>query len=112
MVYGYDRRLGHCSVLMAELWAAHDIFLAVWDLGLRQVQMKTDNLEVVRILQGSSDALDGCSLVDAILMILARQWIVSNTHITRDQNLVADRLSRYVGILQLALRSLILFQMR
>ncbi|KAK8992292.1 hypothetical protein V6N11_048379 [Hibiscus sabdariffa] len=53
--------------------------------------METDNLDVVRILQDSSDALDGCSLVDAILMILARQWTVSIRHITRDQSLIADR---------------------
>ncbi|KAK9019279.1 hypothetical protein V6N11_053805 [Hibiscus sabdariffa] len=72
-VYGYARRLGRCSVLMAELWAAHDILLAAWDLGFHQVQMETDNLDVARILQGSSDALAACSLVDVILMILARQ---------------------------------------
>ncbi|KAK8973658.1 hypothetical protein V6N11_044630 [Hibiscus sabdariffa] len=59
--------------------------------GFRQVQLETDNLDVARILQGSSDALVGCSLVDAILMILARQWTVFVRHITRDQNLVADR---------------------
>ncbi|KAK9028524.1 hypothetical protein V6N11_025680 [Hibiscus sabdariffa] len=76
---------------MVELWAAHDIFLAAWDPGFRQIQMETYNLDVARILQGSFDALVGCSLVDVILMILARQWIVSIWHITRDQNLVADR---------------------
>ncbi|KAK8580154.1 hypothetical protein V6N12_070438 [Hibiscus sabdariffa] len=36
-VYGYARRLGRCSGLMVELWTAHDILLAVWDLGFRQV---------------------------------------------------------------------------
>ncbi|KAK8565474.1 hypothetical protein V6N12_059036 [Hibiscus sabdariffa] len=72
-IYVYARRFGHCLVLMAELWAAHDILLVAWDLGFRQVQMETDNLEVARILQGSSDALVSCSLMDVIFMILARQ---------------------------------------
>ncbi|KAK8993299.1 hypothetical protein V6N11_033400 [Hibiscus sabdariffa] len=45
-VYGYAHRLGRHSVLMAELWAAHDILLAAWDLGFRHVQMETNNLDV------------------------------------------------------------------
>ncbi|KAK8601238.1 hypothetical protein V6N12_051079 [Hibiscus sabdariffa] len=57
----------------------------------KTVKMETDNLDVARILLGSSDALASCSLVDAILMVLARKWTVSIRHITRDQNLVADR---------------------
>ncbi|KAK8474677.1 hypothetical protein V6N11_034727 [Hibiscus sabdariffa] len=84
-VYGYARSLGRCSVFMVELWAAHDILLVAWDLGFHQVQMETDNLDVAQILQGSSDALVACSLVDVILMILAQQWTVSIRHITMDQ---------------------------
>ncbi|KAK8633689.1 hypothetical protein V6N13_014528 [Hibiscus sabdariffa] len=76
---------------MAELWAARDILLAAWDLGFRQVLFETDNAEVALIFQGHYDALGGCTLVDSILLLLARSWSVCICHIPRTQNLVADR---------------------
>ncbi|KAK8984554.1 hypothetical protein V6N11_047775 [Hibiscus sabdariffa] len=42
-------------------------------------------------LVGRSDALGGCSLVDSILLLLARSWSMCISHILRYQNLVADR---------------------
>ncbi|KAK8524956.1 hypothetical protein V6N12_029807 [Hibiscus sabdariffa] len=76
---------------MAELWAAHDILFAVWNLGFRRVQFEMDNLEVAWILEGQSDALVGCSLVETIHLLLTRSWSVSICHIFRMQNMVADR---------------------
>ncbi|KAK8486350.1 hypothetical protein V6N11_046818 [Hibiscus sabdariffa] len=49
------------------LWPAHDILLVAWDLGFRQLSC-------------------GCYPYDFSLT-----WTVSIRHITRDQNLVADR---------------------
>ncbi|KAK8564373.1 hypothetical protein V6N12_036498 [Hibiscus sabdariffa] len=50
-----------------------------------------DNSEVTWILQGCSDALGGCSLVDVILLLLGRPWSVCIHHIPSTQNLVADK---------------------
>ncbi|KAK9037092.1 hypothetical protein V6N11_022014 [Hibiscus sabdariffa] len=83
-IYGCARSIGRCSVLMSELWVAHDI-------GFCHVQFETDNSEVALILQGCSIALSGCSLVDSILLLLARPWSVRICHIPRSQNLVADK---------------------
>ncbi|KAK9003017.1 hypothetical protein V6N11_060590 [Hibiscus sabdariffa] len=55
------------------------------------VLFETDNAEVALILQGHSDALGGCTLVDSILLFLARSWSMCSCHIPRTQNLVADR---------------------
>ncbi|KAK8624105.1 hypothetical protein V6N13_065460 [Hibiscus sabdariffa] len=41
--------------------------------------------------RGHSDALGGCTLVDSILLFLARSWSMCSCHIPRTQNLVADR---------------------
>ncbi|KAK8491672.1 hypothetical protein V6N11_050107 [Hibiscus sabdariffa] len=90
-IYGCTRSIGCCSVLMSELWAAHDILIAAWDMDFRQVQFETDNSEVALILQGCSVALSGCSLVDSILLLLAHPWSVHICHIPRSQNLVADK---------------------
>ncbi|KAL4284044.1 hypothetical protein GQ457_16G010840 [Hibiscus cannabinus] len=90
-IYGRARSIGRSSVLMVELWVAHDILIAAWDMGFRHVQFETDNSEVALILQGCSVALSGCSLVDSILLLLARPWSVHICHIPRSQNLVADK---------------------
>ncbi|KAK9035403.1 hypothetical protein V6N11_077445 [Hibiscus sabdariffa] len=90
-IYGRTRSIGRCSVLTAELWATHDILLAAWDMIFRQVLFETDNSEVSLILQGRSVALGGCSLVDYILLLLARPWSICICHILHSQNLVADR---------------------
>ncbi|KAK8530105.1 hypothetical protein V6N12_060861 [Hibiscus sabdariffa] len=90
-IYGCARHIGRCYVLMAELWATHDILLAAWNLGFRRIQFETDNLEVAQILQGRSDALIGCSLVDTIRLLLTRSWSVNICHISRMQNMVVDR---------------------
>ncbi|KAK8498337.1 hypothetical protein V6N11_000286 [Hibiscus sabdariffa] len=90
-IYGCAHSIGRCSMLMAQLCAAHDILLAAWDMGFRQVQLETDNSEVDLILQGHFVALGGCSLLDSILLLLACPWSVCIFHIPRSQNLVADR---------------------
>ncbi|KAK8542577.1 hypothetical protein V6N12_015170 [Hibiscus sabdariffa] len=74
-----------------QLWTAHDILLAAWNLGFCRIQFKTDNLEVVRILQGWSDALAGCSSVDTIRLFLTCSWSVNICHISRMQNMIDDR---------------------
>ncbi|KAK8524957.1 hypothetical protein V6N12_029808 [Hibiscus sabdariffa] len=43
------------------------------------------------VLVDRSDALVGCSLVDTIHLLLTRSWSVSICHISRMQNMVADR---------------------
>ncbi|KAL4384089.1 hypothetical protein GQ457_15G019500 [Hibiscus cannabinus] len=90
-ISGCARSIGRCSVLMAQLWASHDILLAAWDMGFRQVQLETDNSEVDLIVQGHFVALGGCSLLDSILLLLACPCSVCIFHIPRSQNLVADR---------------------
>ncbi|KAK8510610.1 hypothetical protein V6N12_055537 [Hibiscus sabdariffa] len=49
--------------------------------------------EVIEILTGSSVALDGSSLVSAIVELLLRNWIVRCCHVFRESNMVADKLA-------------------
>ncbi|KAK9020722.1 hypothetical protein V6N11_010739 [Hibiscus sabdariffa] len=49
--------------------------------------------EVIEILNGSSVALDGSSLVSAIVELLLRNWIVRCCHVFRESNMVADKLA-------------------
>ncbi|KAK8993833.1 hypothetical protein V6N11_008048 [Hibiscus sabdariffa] len=55
------------------------------------VLLETNNAEVALILQGRSDAIVGCFLVDSIFLLLAHSWSVCICHIPRTQNVIADR---------------------
>ncbi|KAE8713526.1 hypothetical protein F3Y22_tig00110206pilonHSYRG00050 [Hibiscus syriacus] len=58
-VFGFTRSIGRCSILIAELWGVHDLLLHTWRLGIRHIELETDNLEVMKICNFSSDALVG-----------------------------------------------------
>ncbi|KAK9042634.1 hypothetical protein V6N11_017701 [Hibiscus sabdariffa] len=78
---------------MAELWAVHDALLYAWNFGYNCIILESDSKEVIEILNGSSVALDGSSLVSAIVERLLRNWIVRCCHVFRESNMVADKLA-------------------
>ncbi|KAK9008726.1 hypothetical protein V6N11_075609 [Hibiscus sabdariffa] len=59
----------------------------------RRIGVKDLREEVIEILNGSSVALDGSSLVSAIVELLLRNWIVRCCHVFRESNMVADKLA-------------------
>ncbi|KAE8720374.1 hypothetical protein F3Y22_tig00020138pilonHSYRG00048 [Hibiscus syriacus] len=84
---------GKCSILIAELWAIHDILNHAWRLGFRHVELETDNLEASKICNKSSKALADNSLVAAISDLWDRDWTIKVRHIPREQNVATDRLA-------------------
>ncbi|KAK9024440.1 hypothetical protein V6N11_004602 [Hibiscus sabdariffa] len=80
---------------MAELWALHDCLLHAWNAGFRCVEMETDNKEVAVIILRSSSRLNNSasSLVLSIHELLQWDWDVKLLHISRDRNVVADRMA-------------------
>ncbi|KAK8991934.1 hypothetical protein V6N11_044827 [Hibiscus sabdariffa] len=68
--FGFMRNLGSCPVLLAEIRAIHNMILHSWRLRHRQVELKTDNLETVRILKGTSSALSSHDIVASIQEML------------------------------------------
>ncbi|KAL4296367.1 hypothetical protein GQ457_12G003980 [Hibiscus cannabinus] len=91
--FGFSRGVGCCSVLMVELWTVHDALLYAWNFGFNCIILESDSKEVIEILNGSSVALDGSSLVSAIVELLLRNWIVRCCHVFRESNMVADKLA-------------------
>ncbi|XP_039051479.1 uncharacterized protein LOC120192830 [Hibiscus syriacus] len=73
--------------------AFHDVFRYAWDLGYRQVELETNNLEVSKIWYQLSDALAGNGFVCAVNELRNREWVVELRHIHRTQNAVADALA-------------------
>ncbi|KAL4353303.1 hypothetical protein GQ457_06G005280 [Hibiscus cannabinus] len=90
---GFSRFLGHCDSLLAELWAIHDGLLHAWDSGYARVELESDCLEAVRIINSESRALEGSALVSSFVGVISRDWTVTVTHVGRGRNRVADALA-------------------
>ncbi|KAL4369713.1 hypothetical protein GQ457_05G033720 [Hibiscus cannabinus] len=92
-IFGFARKLRVCSSLIAEIWAVHNCLLHAWRLGFRMVELETDCLEVERILLGESKALPGNAIVEDIREMLARNWVVRISRVSRNSNKVANALA-------------------
>ncbi|KAK8579321.1 hypothetical protein V6N12_069647 [Hibiscus sabdariffa] len=94
-VVGFTRPVGRCSVLVAELWALHDMLHCAWDRGFHKVLIESDCLEVIRILQQTSPSLSSTGLVASILRLTEYDWELVIRHVPRKGNALADRLSKW-----------------
>ncbi|KAK9005327.1 hypothetical protein V6N11_042767 [Hibiscus sabdariffa] len=65
-----------------------------WNHDIRHVELESDNLEVVNILNRSSNTMVSSLLVHDILQLISRSWNVKIRHIPRYKNGVADRLAK------------------
>ncbi|KAK8477581.1 hypothetical protein V6N11_008347 [Hibiscus sabdariffa] len=92
-IFGFYWKIGVSTVLIAELWVIHNALRQAWDRGLCKINLESDCLDTVRILNGQSTSLLGNGLVATILNLLRYDWTVSINHINRVCNGVADRLA-------------------
>ncbi|KAK8973471.1 hypothetical protein V6N11_064712 [Hibiscus sabdariffa] len=92
-MFGFARFVGRCTVLVAELWAIHDGLAQAWRRGHRCVELESDNLEAVRMVNSNSNLLHEQGLVLAIKQWIRHQWRVVVRHIPRGTNRVADMLA-------------------
>ncbi|KAL4377823.1 hypothetical protein GQ457_02G031140 [Hibiscus cannabinus] len=72
-LFGFARSLISCSVLVAEIWAAHDALMHPWRLGFRRIELELDNKIVVQILEGYSLAFADNALVARLHELLGRE---------------------------------------
>ncbi|KAK8548742.1 hypothetical protein V6N12_061648 [Hibiscus sabdariffa] len=76
---------GYCATLMAiGVW----VFLGVW------VEIETGNSEVHAIFSGKSMAFHGNSVVQVVHSLIALDWVVRFSIVSRDHNRVADVLAK------------------
>ncbi|MBA0557248.1 hypothetical protein Golob_014326 [Gossypium lobatum] len=90
----YNRHLGNCSILDAELWGILDGLTLIHDRQYASVMIQTDNLEAVRIIQDSSLTSSNFVLIRRIhlLLVNAELWVIQ--HFPRDHNKVVDYLAK------------------
>ncbi|KAJ1425645.1 Ribonuclease H domain [Sesbania bispinosa] len=92
---GFTRRLGKCSINMAELWAIHIAIVLGRNANIPKLWIETDsNLAVTLITNGCSDRHPCGQLVQSIRSLIADhgQFVVSHTY--RKANRSADALAR------------------
>ncbi|MBA0586918.1 hypothetical protein Gorai_000059, partial [Gossypium raimondii] len=66
----YNRHLGKCSVLDAELWGILDGLTLIHDRQYAGVMIQTDNLEAVKIIQDSSLTSSNFVLIRRVHLLL------------------------------------------
>ncbi|KAE8731243.1 hypothetical protein F3Y22_tig00002840pilonHSYRG00794 [Hibiscus syriacus] len=92
-VFGFARSIGICSPLMAEMWDIHDSLCFAWNLGFRKIEVESDCVSAVEILNNNTQIMMCDSIVRLIKDLLPREWEVSIKHTHREANMVADRLA-------------------
>ncbi|KAL4319850.1 hypothetical protein GQ457_18G018210 [Hibiscus cannabinus] len=93
-IFGFLKSVGICSVLTTELWAILVGLRHVWRLGFRKIEVETDNVEVARILDRTSNVFSENAMALSIGTLLTLDWDIVTRHIPRTANGVADRLAK------------------
>ncbi|KAL4311976.1 hypothetical protein GQ457_01G025270 [Hibiscus cannabinus] len=93
-IFGFSKSVGICSVLTTELWAILVGLRHVWRLGFRKIEVETDNVEVARILDRTSNVFSENAMALSIGALLTLDWDIVTRHIPRTANGVADRLAK------------------
>ncbi|MBA0671874.1 hypothetical protein Goklo_007497 [Gossypium klotzschianum] len=88
-IFGYNRYLGKCSIFYAELWGILEGLKLIQRKSHDNVIIQSNNLEVVKAIQGRVYTTLNSALIRQIQSILSQenQWFLR--YIPREQNQVA-----------------------
>ncbi|KAL4386953.1 hypothetical protein GQ457_09G002620 [Hibiscus cannabinus] len=93
-IFGYNKALGVCSALEAELWGVYIGLFLAWRMHLRRVVIELDSIEAIRHIQDERCGVGSPGIILHIKDLCTRSWTLSFQHINREGNKVADRLAR------------------
>jgi ribonuclease HI len=91
---GFAKGLGDCSIESAELWGAWEGLELAWNLGFKQVELRMDALNVVKMLNREKVVTSfGWNLCKRIWRLVELDWEVQIRHTYREGNICADSLA-------------------
>ncbi|MBA0575383.1 hypothetical protein Golob_024045, partial [Gossypium lobatum] len=93
-IFGYNRRLGKCSIFNAELWGILEGLGLIQRRGHNEVIIQSDSLEVVKDILESISTEANLALIRRIQSILFQEKLWFLRYIPRDQNQVTDYLAK------------------
>ncbi|KAF7809227.1 putative ribonuclease H-like domain-containing protein [Senna tora] len=94
-ICGFNRHLGSCNTLHAELWGILKGLEMARYLELRKVQLESDSLLAIKLIKDPpGQAHPSAALILKIISLLNKEWEVKLRHIYREGNMAADLLAR------------------
>ncbi|KAE8728983.1 hypothetical protein F3Y22_tig00004035pilonHSYRG00077 [Hibiscus syriacus] len=97
-ILGFNKPIGIMKPLQAELWAILTDLQLAWDHGFELLQIQTDSLEAVHLLDKSDATSSSMSLVRSIDKLRRRAWVTNLLWIPRRNNSLADAIAKATDI--------------
>ncbi|KAF7808128.1 ribonuclease H [Senna tora] len=90
-IKGFVSNLGYASVISAKIWGIYHGLVTAWNLGFRKVELESDSSQAIKMIQMLREASSNLRpLQHKISCLLASDWEVKATHISRNANGCAD----------------------
>ncbi|KAL4348653.1 hypothetical protein GQ457_17G006170 [Hibiscus cannabinus] len=89
-ISGFQKSIGKCSVIQAELWTIYTGLIYAWDQGFSLLLVQSDSKDMVTMLNSVHATNSVFPLVRAIDRLCKRNWETKISWIPRDGNRVAD----------------------
>ncbi|KAK9016946.1 hypothetical protein V6N11_079438 [Hibiscus sabdariffa] len=94
--FGFAKDIGSCSCREAKLWGIYEGVATAWSLRYPQVLLETDSREAYEIIISSNSHRIGSSILPSIFELMSRAWEVRFAFVRREDNEVANAMSRLV----------------
>ncbi|XP_028755679.1 uncharacterized protein LOC114715041 [Neltuma alba] len=92
---GFMCNLDHSDHLTAELWGCLIGLKRAWDLGERDIILRSDSSEALKLITGDDNMLhDDRGVIQEIQTMIAWDWQVECQVISRDTNQMVDKLAK------------------
>ncbi|KAL4291966.1 hypothetical protein GQ457_14G024710 [Hibiscus cannabinus] len=91
---GFSRQLGLCSSLEAELWGIFEGLMCAWSIRIANLILESDCKEALQMIDRVRHSNRRSSLVEHILRLLNRDWVVRLEFVPREGNVVADYMAK------------------
>ncbi|KAK9036244.1 hypothetical protein V6N11_078252 [Hibiscus sabdariffa] len=73
-IHGFNKFIGRCSVVEAELWGISTEMDLAWGLGCRQLIIESDSSEALRMVQQYTFGGDPYVIISYIRQICNKDW--------------------------------------
>ncbi|KAE8676962.1 cytochrome P450 71A9-like [Hibiscus syriacus] len=93
-LFGFHKAVSVTHPLQAKLWGMHLGLLEAWNHGVELLQVQSDNLQAINLLNNIDVAGDTMPLVRAISQMCYRNWFVEFIWTPREGNTVADSMAK------------------
>ena len=90
-IRAFSANIGHCPVVVAELWGAMHALELAWALDFHQIILEMDSSSAISLLHSCNRSNHPySSLIDKVKQIIDRNWTVRIVHVYREANRAAD----------------------